>query len=262
MVRFGKWEIYHDKIKAMGFWGHIYVKVLGCVSISAYLFFRDFKRAIKGIQFQKVLDAGCGKGDFTFYLAEKYPDVQISGCDLSEFNIKICQEIQKKVGFKNVHFFKQDLLDVKAKDKYDLIFCIEVLEHIRENKQVLKSFHKALKESGYLYIHMPTQKQKRLFNERYFTYYDKWAEIEHVGQHYTLETLQKDLEDLGFSILRTKETFGLCGRLAWEISEIVVNYKSFFLLAIIFPFLKCLSFIDDLLLNKGGDHFSILAKKS
>lgn len=48
-----------------------------------------------------------------------------------------------------------DSYDESLRDKYDVIFCIEVLEHTWDPINVLKFFYRSLKRGGELYISTP-----------------------------------------------------------------------------------------------------------
>jgi ubiquinone/menaquinone biosynthesis C-methylase UbiE len=270
MVRFGKMEKYHPRFVEKGPLAKLYVQVFGCVSITAYNFLFFFKRDIKRLQFQKVLDAGCGKGDFTFYLAEKFPNVPIAAWDLSDptmhdlgENISICKEIQKKEKINNINFYEKDLKELSETEKYDFIFCIHVLEHIPDNKIVLNNFFRALKEGGYLHLQMPSKNgMVPLFPKKYFRSYYEWEEIEHVGEHYYLEELVEILQETGFTVESSRTDGGFLQSVAWQVSEILITNNRIYLAALLMPFLKLLVYIGNLFFDNGKGSLVILAKKA
>lgn len=55
-----------------------------------------------------VLDIGCGPGDWVLALASKYPDIQVTGIDISEPMIKDAQAHARARGFENAHFSVMD----------------------------------------------------------------------------------------------------------------------------------------------------------
>jgi len=54
----------------------------------------------------KVLDAGCGEGSITIWLAEKFPHAQFVGIDISDIGIKYAKEEVQKKRLKEVGTFE------------------------------------------------------------------------------------------------------------------------------------------------------------
>ena len=84
---------------------------------------QHFLRTVKDLplpEFRTVLDAGCGRGAFTFWLAQNFPNAIYDACDLSESNIALCRSIQDATGTR-CHFFVQDLVEYCQPDTYDFI---------------------------------------------------------------------------------------------------------------------------------------------
>ena len=79
-----------------------------------------------------ILDAGCGRGDYSFYMAEYWPEALIDAVDIDGQCISKNKLVQRRLGLENIRFEVQDITKVGSKEKYDLIVCVDVLEHIRE----------------------------------------------------------------------------------------------------------------------------------
>ncbi len=144
-------------------------------------------------------------------------------------------------------------------ERYDLIYCIHVLEHIRNNREVLGNFYQALREGGTLYINIPTRQQKRIFNEKHFAEHVEWSKREHIGQTYTLQMLVAHLKQVDFIISEAKMTGGFCAELAWEITQFVKHKR--YLPYILTPLLKVLYRVDNVIPCRWGNNISIVAKK-
>ena len=72
---------------------------------------------------KKILDIGCGTGDFLNYM--QFKKWEISGIEKDEGARKIATE-------KNNISINRDMLNLKEKNKYDVITMWHVLEHIYE----------------------------------------------------------------------------------------------------------------------------------
>ena len=83
---------------------------------------------------QRVLDAGCGEGFATQYLAQQHPDLHLTGVDLSE----------EAVAYANEHFgayaqFRQGSVYKLpfSENAFDVVLCSEVLEHLDEPERAV-----------------------------------------------------------------------------------------------------------------------------
>jgi SAM-dependent methyltransferase len=88
---------------------------------------------LHNLSFESVLDAGCGTGVLLKQILEKYPQVKLTGSEYSPQGLEIARR-----RLPNAEFYSIDL----AKDvlgEYDLVTCIDVLEHIEDDHAALKN---------------------------------------------------------------------------------------------------------------------------
>ena len=79
----------------------------------------------------RILDGGCGMGDFTFTLAEQWPESDITGVDVSYEMIRLCERTRKEKRLTNVNFQCADLFVLPFRDcEFDITVCLGVLPHI------------------------------------------------------------------------------------------------------------------------------------
>ncbi|HYE22230.1 MAG TPA: class I SAM-dependent methyltransferase [Verrucomicrobiae bacterium] len=168
---------------------------------------------------KKILDAGCGDGVFTKYLANQ--NASVIGVDGSQEMIKIA-----KAKFPELDFAVTDLLQpMSFPDKsFDFVLANMVLMHLSDIKMFLKESKRVLKQNGTLIFsvlhpcfNFPTMKlyksfMDKLLNRRpsglafdYFqTHQTRRFETnmnrELTHYHRTLEQYSKDLNANGFSI--------------------------------------------------------------
>lgn len=95
----------------------------------------------------KILDFGCGFGNFAIYLKLKSPEREIMGTDLDEKKI----EIARSTGA-DVHFSTKDIFNVK--ERFDAVVFIDVLYLIEPEQQnrILKKALELLNPGGKLLI--------------------------------------------------------------------------------------------------------------
>ncbi|MBU4401026.1 MAG: class I SAM-dependent methyltransferase, partial [Planctomycetes bacterium] len=187
------------------------------VHIGQYIRGLHFRRQCQRLplrQFRRILDAGCGDGSYALRMTRLCPWAKIEAMDLTlpTFTADTPSNMSVNEG---------DLRQLKNEEQYDFIYCIDVLEHIRDNQQILRNFHQALGREGYLFLHMPSDTlDQRIFPDRFFRHFDNWADHEHVGEQYSLPELTLLLTQTGFSICHAQYTFGRLGSLAWELDRL------------------------------------------
>jgi 2-polyprenyl-6-hydroxyphenyl methylase/3-demethylubiquinone-9 3-methyltransferase len=103
------------------------------------------------LQHLQVLDVGCGGGILTESLA-KY-GAKVTGIDLAEALIRVAKQHAAANGL-NI-----DYACVSAEDfalahaaEFDVITCMEMLEHVPDPISVIKAMAEMLKPKGYLFL--------------------------------------------------------------------------------------------------------------
>ena len=102
----------------------------------------------------EVLDLGCGWGSFSLYVAERYPDINITSVSNSSDQITYIKNEAQKKGLSNIKAFKMDVNNRELNKKFDRIVSIEMFEHLRNYKLILNYLNHALKPDGKLFIHI------------------------------------------------------------------------------------------------------------
>lgn len=110
---------------------------------------KALKETLSAINFESVLEIGCGTGKNTEWLIQKAK--QITAVDLSE---EMLAKAKEKINTGNIEFHLADI----TKDwsfingEYDLITFSLVLEHIEQLDPVLEKAAGVLKPGGSIYI--------------------------------------------------------------------------------------------------------------
>ena len=102
----------------------------------------------------EVLDLGCGWGSFSLYVAERFPNLNITSVSNSNDQITYIQSEAHKRGLSNINALKMDVNNLQLDQKFDRIISIEMFEHLRNYKLIFNSIYHLLKSDGRLFIHI------------------------------------------------------------------------------------------------------------
>lgn len=102
---------------------------------------------------KEILDAGCGMGVVSLYLANIFPNVSFTGLTLAPKELALARELSKRLKLNNVKFFKKNYLDTEFSDNYfDGIFALESLSYANYKKLFIDEMYRILKPGGKLII--------------------------------------------------------------------------------------------------------------
>jgi ubiquinone/menaquinone biosynthesis C-methylase UbiE len=100
----------------------------------------------------KILDAGCGTGIYTFWLAKKFPKAEITGIDFSQNMIEYAKKRGESFNLKNVQLYVKNFEKTEFDDGYfDRIICIDSLFDA-EPDYALNEFSRLLSKRGKLLV--------------------------------------------------------------------------------------------------------------
>jgi ubiquinone/menaquinone biosynthesis C-methylase UbiE len=103
---------------------------------------------------KKILDAGCGTGIFSCWLASKYKNAVVDGVDFSDKMIERAGEHKKSLGLKNVRFQKGNMTKLPfQKGLFDAALCLHALFET-EPDLALSEISNALADGGKIYAAM------------------------------------------------------------------------------------------------------------
>ena len=158
----------------------------------------------------------------------------------------------------NVNIFQADLSQFSEFDEYELIICQDVIDQIEDDEQLLRSFHRALKENGILYLVIPHQRHEK----RYFTNFEWVSDRRHVRQGYTEQGLAELLQNNGFRVKSIKNVWGIFGEGCMELYMLALLHLPLPFAALLFPLLSIISLLDMIMRNSKGYGLIVVAQKN
>ncbi len=158
-----------------------------------------------------ILEVGAGIGNISDYLVGKKHVV------LTDKDVSFVKHLNKR-------FFKKsnvatETLDIEAdfskiQNKFNSIYSINVLEHIKDDAKVLQNINKLLNKNGRMVLLVPAKKNA-------FKKLDK--QLGHF-RRYEKQELKSKLEKAGFIVERI-EFFNIIGLLSWVLRDLIDGKK-------------------------------------
>jgi cyclopropane-fatty-acyl-phospholipid synthase len=195
----------------------------------------------------RILDLGCGWGSLTLWLAEHYPQAQITAVSNSAPQRAFIEQRADAAGFTNVEVITADINAFAPCGRFDRVISIEMFEHMRNWRELLRRIAGWLADDGRLFIHVfshrlaPYVFQGTWAAERFFTaglmpshdlplhfqedllVEQRWAV---PGTHYA-RTLEAWLERLDANRDAALEVFRTTGRSEREARRMLGTWRLF-----------------------------------
>ncbi len=99
---------------------------------------------------RSVIDIGCGPGNSTRVLQEKWPDAHFSGLDNSDKMIA-----KAKSDFPDVEWITDDIRFHKFTTEYDVVFSNAALQWVPDHKELIPALFEIVKAGGALAVQVP-----------------------------------------------------------------------------------------------------------
>ncbi|KAM7493478.1 hypothetical protein LguiB_028087 [Lonicera macranthoides] len=100
-----------------------------------------------------ILDVGCGWGSLCLYIAQKYSNCKITGICNSKTQKAFIEEQCRDLKLQNVEIIVADISTFEMEASFDRIFSIEMFEHMKNYKELLKKISRWMEPDGFLFVH-------------------------------------------------------------------------------------------------------------
>lgn len=161
-----------------------------------------------------ILDVGCASGWFLSKISERHPKSSCHGIDVYTEGISYAKKTYRHIEFKvgDAH-----AIPYKA-EKFDVVVCTEVLEHVDDPKDVLLEIKRVLKKNGEAIIELDTG--SLLFTIVWYLwrkYQGKVWNDAHL-HIFSVKKLEQLIIDCGFEVER-KQVFNMGMAMAFLIKK-------------------------------------------
>ena len=112
----------------------------------------DFIEERSSMEDKKVLDVGCGGGILAEALSEL--GANVTGIDASENTIGVAKSHSRSIGSDVIYIQNtiEEFISSHPNEKFDVITCLEMLEHVPSPNEIIKSCSNLLKDDGNIFF--------------------------------------------------------------------------------------------------------------
>jgi SAM-dependent methyltransferase len=148
----------------------------------------------------RTFDAGCGNGGFSIYAARGGNEVVAASFSAGE------QEGARRrahiLGVDGIEFRVLDLRELEdhrdSLGTFDQIICLETIEHLTDDEQLIRSLTSMLRPGGRLLLTTPFEGHRALYSEELDP--DPTEDGSHVRYGYSQERLRQIVEGAGLDV--------------------------------------------------------------
>ncbi len=184
---------------------------------------------VKGKNFSRILEIGCGTGMFTQLLGDKYREAEITAVDISKTMVN---EAKKKVFGKNIRFLIDDGENISPEGKHDLIASNATFQWFEDMDKTLANFKEALTDKGTLCFSMYGPQTFKEFEEVLQVHFGEGRRLSSskftskellesiLSQHFKKFTLTEEYFTVDFiSLWEFLRNIKKCGARGWGLSD-------------------------------------------
>jgi len=246
----------------------LFYNLLGVMFLREWYVKRELRRQLGSWNTPfRIYDAGCGFGQYSYYMARQFPRATIFGVDVKEEQVNDCTLFFRSIGLHQCSFAVEDLTRIRHSEKFDFILSVDVMEHIPDDIGVFRNFFQALAPGGILFINTPSN----LGGSDAHSESDESFIGEHARNGYGADEIRDKLQSAGFNVESIRYTYGSWGNRYWKLGikapmQLLNRSKIFFLMLpfyyiIVLPFILPMMWLDYHNNNITGTGLNVLARK-
>ncbi len=161
-----------------------------------------------------IYDAGAGFGQYSYWLSGISPKWSITAIDVKDEQVADCNAFFQRIGRPQVRFEVGDVTKFTKPEMFELVVCVDVMEHILEDEAALRCYSTSLKTGGMLIISTPSdQGGSDVHEEGEGSFIE-----EHVRDGYNIDDIRAKCLRNGFSKVDARYSYGAPGKISWKLS--------------------------------------------
>jgi SAM-dependent methyltransferase len=236
----------------------MYANLLGAPANGLRIRLRRVLPATDG-SYRKILDAGCGSGVFSYELAKRHPQAQVTGVELEPDLVARANEIARRAHLANLHFEQGDVTKLDFENEFDLVLSVDNFEHVEDDIAAMRTLLQALRPGGRLVAHVPGYERRWiLFGRRV-----NFDVPGHVRPGYRADQLVAKLQEAGFQVTAHQYTYGTIETFTNNISYLITgaDQRRKLQYAAVFPVLLAVSWLGKFSQPKWGAGVLAVARR-
>lgn len=103
---------------------------------------------------QRVLELGCGWGSLTLWMAERFPEAEITAVSNSHRQREFILQRASVRGIRNLRVLTADMVTFEPEGEFDRIVSVEMFEHMRNYEELFKRVAGWLAPGGQAFVHV------------------------------------------------------------------------------------------------------------
>lgn len=156
---------------------------------------------------QAILDVGCGEGHTAAYLKKRYETAQVIGIEVNADVAALARENVDQLIEGSIE--SPDIL--LPMNHFDLILCLDVLEHLNDPWKTLSRLKESLSRQGLMLISLPNIQNWRVIMNLlrgWWEYSDSGIMDRTHLRFFTSKSAQKSLNQVGLHIVQSQRSMG------------------------------------------------------
>ena len=158
------------------------------------------------LQGKRVLDVGCGGGILADSMARQ--GAEVVGIDLATKALKVAQLHALEAGTQGVSYreISAEALAVEQPGSFDVVTCMEMLEHVPDPSSIVKACAELVKPGGYVFFSTINRNMKAFL-------------FAIVGAEYVLSLLPRGTHEYG-KLIKPSELASYCRAAELELHQV------------------------------------------
>ncbi|MFN3875961.1 MAG: class I SAM-dependent methyltransferase, partial [Flavobacteriales bacterium] len=119
----------------------LFYRLLDLLLLRAWHIHRDLRpwiREARSANDVRIYDAGAGFGQYSYWLSSRLPQARITAIDVKKEQVADCNAFFERIGRPRVRFKVGDVTTYRQPGGFDLVVCVDVMEHIVEDEAALR----------------------------------------------------------------------------------------------------------------------------